>query len=221
MAEFDVIKEENMRFVRILLDNETVRAEAGALAYHKGKISMTAALPSPLDYMRSSMIGEAPVRPTYSGVGELILESSLDGYFVLSADGADDWLVTSGAFWAAEGSISLGLFREKAITSFWAGEGFLEYRTRLTGIGKIVLKVSGPVEEIDIPEGEEIAVEGQLVIGRTARTGYQLRRAAKSILASMLSGESALRVYTGPGKVLLNSTPYWSNYIARSVRGSV
>lgn len=127
---------------------------------------------------------------------------------MLNADGADDWLFTSGAFWAAEGSIRLGLFREKMITSFWAGEGILEYRTRLIGTGKIVLKVSGTLEEIDIPKGEEIAVEGPLVIARTVGTGYQVRRAAKSMFASLLSGEPALRVYAGPGKVLLNSNPY-------------
>ena len=216
MAEFEILKEENMRFVRVLLNNEMVRAEARALAYHKGNVKMAAKLPSIGSFLRASLSGEEPVRPTYTGVGELILESSLDGYYVLNVN--EDWIVSSGAYWASEGGVGLGVHREKMITSFWSGEGLVEYKTKLSGAGKVALKVTGPVEEIELPAGEEMAVEGKLVVARTAGVNYSIRRAARSYLASYLSGESALSVYRGPGKILLCATPYWTTSLCGGSR---
>ena len=207
-----------MRFVRVLLDNETVRAEAGALAYHKGNVKMAAKLPSLGGFLRASLSGEEPVRPTYTGVGELILESSLDGYYLFDL-GGQDWILSSGAYWASEGGVDLGVHRERMTTSFWSGEGLVEYKTKLSGAGKVVIKVTGPVEEIELPAGEEMAVEGKLVVARTASIDYSIRRAARSYLASYLSGESALCVYRGPGKILLCATPYWSNFVMRRLKG--
>ena len=46
MAQFEVVAQEGLKMVRCVIDNETVRAESGALHYMRGKIEMTSAAPS-------------------------------------------------------------------------------------------------------------------------------------------------------------------------------
>jgi uncharacterized protein (AIM24 family) len=212
MAQFEIHEEEGMRYVRVLLSDETVRAEAGALAYMRGSLTMTAKIPSVFDIIRSGLSEQEAVRPSYTGSGELFLESSLGGYYVFEPKD-QAWIIEAGAYWASEGSVELGVHRERVWVSLWTGEGFIDFQTHVRGSGKVVLNATGPVQEVDIAEGEEIAVEGKLVIGRTAGVHYFLRRSTRSILGSYLSGEKPLRVFRGPGKVLMSATPYWNSFI--------
>jgi uncharacterized protein (AIM24 family) len=214
MAQFDILEEEGMRFVRVRMTDETVRAEAGALAYMRGNLTMTAKIPSVFDTLRHSLTEEQAVRPSYRGTGELFLESSLGGYYVFEPQD-EAWIIEAGAYWASEGSVQLGVHREKMWVSLWAGEGFIDFQTRVKGAGKVVLSAPGPVQEIVIPKDEEVAVEGKLVVGRTAGVGYSLRRATRSYLGAYLAGERPLRIFRGPGKVLMSSTPYWNSFMLR------
>lgn len=217
MAHFEILEEEGMRYVRVQMRDETVRAESGALAFMRGAITMKARIPSIGAVIRAGLSEERAVRPTFTGTGELVLESTLGGYYIFEPrDQA--WLIEAGAYWASDGAIELGVHRERVVTSFWAGEGLVDFCTRVKGQGKVVLMSPGPVQEIEIPAGDEMAVEGKLVIGRTGSIQYAIRRPARSILGSMLSGETALRVYKGPGRVLLSSTPYWNSFLLQRLR---
>ena len=212
MAQFEVHEEEGMRYVRVVLRDETVRAEAGALAYMRGNLRMTAKIPSIFDVIRSGLLEQQAVRPSYTGTGELFLESSLGGHYVFEPRD-EDWIIEAGAYWASEGSVKLGVHRETMWVSFWGGEGLIDFQTRVGGMGKVVLNAPGPVQELVIPAGEEIAVEGKLVVGRTAGVHYSLRRSTRSHLGAYMSGEKPLRVFKGPGKVLMSATPYWNSFI--------
>jgi uncharacterized protein (AIM24 family) len=206
MAEFEIITEENTHFVRAILTNEGIRAEAGALAYMRGNVAMRAPVPGPLSLMRASLSDEAAIRPTFTGTGEVFLESSLGGYYAFEIH-EKPWILERGAYWASEASVELALHREKAWTSFWLGEGLIDFQTKLSGHGKVVLNASGPVEEIDLGD-EEIAVEGGLVIARSSRVAFSVRRPSRGRISSWLSGEKLLRVYRGPGRILMSATPY-------------
>src|SRR6478609_5383702 len=161
MAEFEIVAEENTHFVRAVLRDETIRAEAGALAYTRGNVSMRAPLPGPRTLITASLSDEAAVRPTFTGTGEVILEASLGGFYSLEIH-EKPWILERGAYWASESSVDLSLHREKALTAFWLGAGLIDFQTKVSGHGKVVLSAQGPVEEIDLGD-EEIAVEGPLV----------------------------------------------------------
>ncbi len=165
MAEFKVCELEGMRWVQIEVRNETVRAEAGALSYLQGDIRITARPPSPLSALKSVISNEALVRPSFTGTGTINLESSLGGYYPFEVAG-ESWILQKGAYWASEGSVQLGLHRERVWTSFWAGEGFIEYQTRVSGSARVVLNAPGPVEEVTL-NNERLMVEGKLVLART------------------------------------------------------
>ena len=165
MAEFKVCELEGMRWVQIEIRNETVRAEAGALSYLQGDIRITAKPPSPLSALKSAISNEALVRPSYTGTGTINLESSLGGYHPFEVAG-QSWILENGAYWASEGGVQLGLHRERVWTSFWTGEGFIDYQTKVSGSGRVVLNAPGPVEEVTL-KNERLMVEGKLVLART------------------------------------------------------
>lgn len=210
MADFKIRELEGMRWVQIQIRDETVRAEAGALSYMRGDIRITARPPSPLGAIRAAISNEALVRPTYAGTGTINLESSMGGYHTFEVAG-ESWILTKGAYWASEGGVSLGLHRERVWTSLWTGEGLIDYQTRVSGHGRVVLNAPGPVEEVTLKD-EPLMVEGRLVLARTEGLDYRLRRAT-TLVQSFFAGEARLRVYAGTGKALVCWTPYWNQYV--------
>jgi uncharacterized protein (AIM24 family) len=208
MAKFEIEHTEGMRWVKVTLDNETVRAQKGALNHFVGDISMDVPLPRPRDFLVSLVADESPLRPRYTGTGELHLESTLGGFHVMEMHEGESWVYSPGAYWASESDITLTIFRERIMTSFWAGEGFFWYQTAARGKGKVVLATQGPVEEITLKDSR-IIVEGHHVIGRTSGIRFGIRRAAKSYISHLLSGEGHARVYEGTGRLLLCPIPYW------------
>ena len=206
MAQFDVLDDEGMRLLKITIGNETVRAEAGALSYLRGAIDVDVPLPS-LGRAIGNLLSDEPIiRPRYAGTGEIFLTPSLGGYHVLEV-AEDAWILEDGAYWASDGGVDLGVHRERMLTSFWAGEGFIDFQTQVSGKGRVVLNTTGPVEEIEL-RGERIAAEGKQIIARTAGLSYAIRRPTRSLIGYYLSGESLVRTYAGFGRVLLTKAPY-------------
>lgn len=207
MAQFEVIENEGVRLVKATLQNETIRTEAGALYYMQGGITMESKAPSLGGFFKSVATGESIFRPTYTGTGVLHLEPSLGGFHVMELAG-EEWILESGAYWASDGSITVGAFREKAWTAFKSGEGFVDFQTKVSGQGKVVLAAQGPVQTVKL-DNDKLVVDGNYVLARPAGMSYSVERATKSLLGSMTSGEGFVRVYQGSGTVLMSPIPYW------------
>ena len=214
MADFEICELEGMRWVQIQLRDETVRAEAGALSHMQGDIKVRARLPSPASALKSIISDEALVRPSYTGTGTINLASSMGGYYPFEVAG-ESWILENGAYWASEGSVELRLHRERVWTSFWAGEGLIDYQTKVSGYGRVVLNAPGPVEEVTLKD-ERLMVEGKLVLARTEGLHYRMRRVT-SLIQSLFSGEPAMRAYEGTGQALVCWTPYWNQQIAAMI----
>ena len=212
MAEFEVCQLEGMRWVQIAIDDETVRAESGALSYMSGNIRMSARLPGVGSAIKAVMSNQAMVRPAYTGTGTIHLESSLHGYHMLALDG-EPWILEKGAYWASEEGVQLQLHRERVWTSLRTGEGFIDYRTKVSGKGRVVLNAPGPVEELTLND-ERLVAEGSYVIARTEGIDYRYRLAT-TFLQSFISGEPRVRDYQGTGRALVCWAPYWNVYIMR------
>jgi uncharacterized protein (AIM24 family) len=180
-----------------------------------GKIRIHSQLiPSVGSLLSSWLSGESVYRPTYTGSGVITLESSLGGFHVLELQG-QSWILEKGAYWASEGSVDLKFFKEKMLTSLWAGEGFVYLQSQVSGQGKVVVTTKGPVEVIDLQEDQEVVVDGECVIGRMASVQFSLRRPTENFLGRFTAGEPIVRVYRGPGKLLLNPTFYWRYYMSQ------
>jgi uncharacterized protein (AIM24 family) len=209
MAEFRIQKLEGTQYVDIHLNHEMVRVESGALSYLTGDIVIHSRLmPSVGGLIKSLLADEAVYRPTYSGTGVITLESTLGGFHVLDLAG-ESWILERGTYWASEGSVDVSYRRERLITGLWAGEGLVYLQTKVSGYGKVVVATRGPVEEIVLEKGKQVAAEGKYVICRTADVAFKVRRSTKNFFGRFTSGEGFVRTYEGPGKVILNPAPYW------------
>lgn len=217
MANFEIIERESLRLVKITLQNETVRTESGAMYYIRGNVTMQSKAPSAGGFLKSLATGENIFRPTYTGSGELYLEPSLSGYHILELDG-DEWILDSGAYWASDGSIEVGIERNKFISGLIGGEGL--FQTKVKGRGKVVMVAQGPVEVVHL-RNDRLVVDGNFAIARTATINYRVEKATKSLLGSMTSGEFLVNTFEGTGTVLLAPVPYWQVMMLRQITATI
>jgi uncharacterized protein (AIM24 family) len=217
MAEFSIREVEGMRQVRMDIRDEVVRARKGAMSNMRGTVTLTPRLPSAGDVLRSVFTSEARVRPYYSGTGSILLQPSLGGYHILEVMPGERWILEPGVYWASEGGVELGLHREPFWSSLWAGDGVLVWKTTLAGQGHVAINAPGPVETVEVKEGE-LRVQGRLVLGRTAGLGFSSQRSAR-FPRNLISGQRRLRVYGGTGKALVCWTPYWNEHLWKHMTG--
>lgn len=215
MAQFSVREVEGMRQIRIDISDETVRARHGALSTMHGKVVMTPRLPGAGDVFRSLFTSDARIRPYYSGSGSIFLQPTLGGYHLLDVIPGERWILEPGAYWASEGAVKLGMTREPAWSSFWAGDGLLSWKTTVSGVGKVAINAPGPVETVDISESE-FRVQGRIVLGRTGDLGFSSRAPARWP-RSLISGQRRLRAFRGTGRALVCWVPYWNERLYRTI----
>jgi uncharacterized protein (AIM24 family) len=209
MASFDVHEVEGVHYVDMTLKNETVRAEAGALSYLTGNISVHSRLiPSIPSAIKSILALQAIYRPTYTGSGVVTLLSSLGGFHVMDLQD-ENWILERGTYWASEGSIDVSFHRVDFWTAFRAREPIIYLQTRVKGTGKVAVRTRGPIEEMTLAEGQRVAVDGKSVIGWSSDVQFRIRRPTANFFGKYTSGQDRLRVFFGPGRVLLNPAPHW------------
>jgi len=208
MATFKVEHTEGMRWVKVGLDDDDARAERGALNHMHGAITMDVPWPTLKALWVSLFSDESLLRPRYSGTGTVYLDSTLGGYHIMQLAAGERWVLDTRCFWASDGTIKLSIHREPMLTSFWAGEGLLWYKTALKGDGQVVLSVDGPVQEMELND-DTLVTDGPFVIARTQGITMQIKRPAKNLLSYWLSGQKRAYVYKGTGKLILCTVPYW------------
>jgi uncharacterized protein (AIM24 family) len=214
MARFEVESTEGMRWVRIDLDDDDVRAEKGALNHMQGAITMDVPLPTLQAWWVSLFSDESVLRPRYEGTGSVYLDSSLGGFHIFKVKNGERWILDTRCFWASDGEVKLSVHREPIWTSWWADQGLFWYKTALKGAGQVVLNVDGPVQEVELVN-DRLVADGPFVIARTNGIRMTVRRPARSLLSYWLSGQKRAYVYEGTGKLLLCTTPYWRQRMQR------
>lgn len=208
MARFEIEETEGMRWVRVDLVDDDVRAERGALNHMKGKVQMDVPWPSLKSWWVSLFSDESLLRPRYFGTGSVYLDSSLGGYHVMQVVPGERWILDTKCFWASDGEVQLTVHRERVWTSYWADQGLFWYKTALKGEGQAVLSVPGPVEEVTLDD-DQLVVDGPQVVAHTAGIRLSIRRPARSWLSYWMSGQKLAYAYRGTGRILLCTTPYW------------
>ena len=209
MAVFEVKEVEGVHYVDMTLDNETVRAEAGALSYLNGDIKVHSKLiPSIPSAIKSVLALQAIYRPTYTGTGVVTLLSSLGGFHIMDLDD-ENWILERGTYWASEGSIDVSFHRVDFWTAYRAREPIIYLQTRVKGRGKVAVRTRGPIEELTLADDQKVAVDGKSVIGWSSDVRFRVRRPTDNFFGKLTAGQGRLRVFFGPGRVLLNPAPHW------------
>ena len=214
-TNIEIIQKEEVRVAKITLNNETFRTEAGAMYYMRGNITMESKAPSVGGFLKAAISGESIFRPTYSGTGELYLEPTAYGIHTMDLKG-ETWILENGSYYGSEMGVAVDVHREKALTAFKSGEGFLDFQTKISGTGKVLVKAPGPVEEVHL-QNDKLVVDGSFAFARSATLAYSCERATKSIIGSVTSGEGMVRIYQGTGTVLMSPFMYYPSRVLDSL----
>lgn len=198
-----------LRQVRIMLDDSSVKLEAGALSYMKGDISIKTKTGGVLGLgkklINSKLTGETMFKPTYEGSGEIFLEPSF-GHFALIELEDEEIIVDDGMFYACEESVEVGVAMQKTVSSLMFGnEG--AFQTKLSGSGIVVLELPVPESEIFKCKlfNDSLKVDGNFVALRTGTIDFTAEKSS-SVIGSVTNGEGILNVYSGVGEVWLLPT---------------
>lgn len=206
MASFEIVSREGMHWVKATLDGEELRAEAGALSYIEGDIAVDTPIPTFSQFLAATLAEETLMRPRYRGTGSVYLEPTLGGFHTIELED-EEWILEAGSYWASEGDIHVSAYRESLWSSFWAGDGLLQFRTKVQGTGKVVVRTPGPVEVV--PVHGSYRTEGRIVVGRSGGLAYKVRRPTRRLIDYVLAGEAFLKSFEGDGYLLTCPTPYW------------
>eukprot|EP01119_Soliformovum_irregulare_P002579 TRINITY_DN12826_c0_g1_i1.p1 TRINITY_DN12826_c0_g1~~TRINITY_DN12826_c0_g1_i1.p1 ORF type:complete len:275 (-),score=75.39 TRINITY_DN12826_c0_g1_i1:24-848(-) len=202
-----------LKRIRVTLNNGQMKAESGALHYKKGAIELdvkTGGVGGLLKKAVSSAVTEESVfKPTYTGTGEVYLEPSW-GYYMLVHLNNEEAIVDKGLYYASEGGIEVGAYRNKNVSSaLFGGEGI--YQTRVKGTGWVVLTIPVSPEEVQkfTLTNEKLSVDGTFAILRKGHVDFTVEKSTKSFFGSKASGEGLLQTFTGTGEVWLCPTLDW------------
>lgn len=218
MAHFEVVTQEGLKLIRCLIENETVRAESGALHYMRGRIELTSSPPSMGGFLKSLVTSENIFRPTYQGTGEIFFGPPIFGeYEILDLDN-EEWILDQGAYVCSDMTLEIGAWRNKALSAMFGGEGW--FQTSVKGSGKVVMQAPGKVQKIEL-KGEKLSVDGRFALARTASVKFEVQKATKSMLGSLTSGEGLLNIFEGTGTVLIAPVPNMFQQLVSSITAAI
>ena len=204
MATFEIIEKQGLKMIKATIDNETIRAEAGALHYMKGLIQLESKAPSAKGFLKSMVTQESIFRPTYTGTGEIFYGPPTFGEYTMMDLNGEAWVLDKGAYVCSDIAIDVGVYANKAISGLLSGEGF--FQTKVEGSGRVVIQSLGPLETIYL-QNERLAVDGKFAVARQAHLNFSVQKATKGLLSSMTSGEGFLNIIEGTGRVLISPVP--------------
>jgi uncharacterized protein (AIM24 family) len=216
MARFEIVSQEGLKMVRCAIDNETVRAESGALHYMRGKIEMTSSVPSVGGFLKSVVSRENIFRPTYQGTGEIYFGPPIFGEYEILDLAGEEWILEQGSYVCSDIAVEVGVWRNKALSALFGGEGW--FQTLVQGTGKVVLQAPGRVQRLELRD-EKLSVDGKFALARTAGLKFEVQKAARSILGSLSSGEGLLSTFEGTGAVLIAPVPNVYQNLVEAIRG--
>ena len=201
---FEIINCGFYRMAKITVSNDEVVLESGALHYMLGNIEIESKMPSVGGAFKSMLSGENIVRPRYRGTGDIYLEPVFGELNIMELRN-EEWVLDRGAFLAADRTVTVDVYTNKAFSGLFGGEGFVQ--TRVHGTGKVLYHSPGPVERLELDGRSTLTVDGSFAVARTASLDYSVEKATKKLFASMTSGEGLVSRFRGIGVVMIAPVP--------------
>ncbi|MBX2861347.1 MAG: AIM24 family protein [Vampirovibrio sp.] len=203
MAKYQGGNKNNVNYVVVELQNESVTLESGAMHYIQGQIEVESKAPSLGGILKAGVTGENVFKPTYTGTGKIMLEPSFNHFFTLNLND-ETYVLDQGAFVAADSAIEVSAHRNKLMTGLRSGEGM--FQTKVSGTGTVLVTAPGPPEVLEL-QNDRLVVDGSFAVARSASLDYTVQKITKSLIGSATSGEGFVNVLEGSGRVYLASVP--------------
>lgn len=216
MAEFTVTGDVDPFLHVSLRRGEKIYCESNAMVMMeqtldlKGK--MTGGLGSAL--MRRFANGESFFQQHIEatrGDGDCLLSPTLPGAIEILEVGADSYMLTDGAFVAAESGVNLNV-RTQGLGSALFGQTGGFFICEASGTGKLAVSGFGSNFTLTVMPGKDITIDNAHVVAWDSRLHHEISVATQSgggflgqIVNSVTSGEGMVLKFSGQGKVVICS----------------
>lgn len=216
MAEFTVTGDIDPFLHVSLKRGEKIYCESNAMVMMeqalelKGK--MTGGLGSAL--MRRFANGESFFQQHIEatrGDGDCLLAPTLPGAIELLDVGACSYMLTDGAFVAAESGVNLNV-RTQGLGSALFGQTGGFFICEASGAGKLAVSGFGSSFALDVEPGKDIIIDNAHVVAWDSRLHHEISVATQGgggflgqIVNSVTSGEGMVLKFSGRGKVIICS----------------
>lgn len=198
------------RQVRFVLTGSGILLEPGAFLYSQGRITSAVKQHEKggifTRAVRGKATGESAFATTFDGQGEVWTELTRQHFVIAELDGQDDMLLDDRAFYGCQNTVQLSTHVHKNVSGVLSGNGFAQ--PRLSGRGLFVVESPVPAEEIEVAEltGEELILDGDLMLMYSASLQVQLRPLVSGLRNAMRSGEGLVYAIQGHGQVFFTPT---------------
>jgi uncharacterized protein (TIGR00266 family) len=135
------------------------------------------------------------------GPGEVVLAPGVPGDIIAFNMGGKTIFAQSGAYIA--GSEELELSTRGSLKAMISGEGL--FLQKISGSGRVFLNSYGAVYERSLGDGEHYIVDNGHLVAFEETVTYTLRKAAKGLFSTFVSGEGLVCNFCGPGKLWLQT----------------
>lgn len=216
MAQFTVTGEIDPFLHISLRAGEKIYCEANAMVMMESNLElkgkMTGGLGSAL--MRRFANGESffqqHIEATY-GAGDCLLSPTLPGAIEVLDIGATRYLMSDGAFVAAENGVTLQVRTQNVGNALFGQSGGF-FICEAGGSGKLAVSGFGSSFVLDVEPGKDIVIDNAHVIAWDSQLHYDISVATQSgggffgqMINSVTSGEGMVLKFSGKGKVVICS----------------
>lgn len=191
-----------------LKPKEIINAEAGAMVYKSGNVSITVETKGIGKAIKRLLVGETFFLTKFTSVGGsgmLGVGGKVPGKikdFKLKKD--QELIAEKEAYLCSDASVDVGVKIVKKIgAGFFGGEGIL--LQKILGPGTVLLHAAGDLIEYSLKAGERLDVDTEHIVAFDSSVDYDIRRVG-GIKTTVFGGEGIfLAQLTGPGRVVLQS----------------
>jgi len=229
MAQFTVTGEIDPFLHVSLSRGEKIFCESNAMVMMESTLElkgkMTGGLGSAL--MRRFANGESffqqHIEAVY-GDGDCLLSPTLPGSVQILDVGATSYMITDGAFVAAENGVNLNVRTQSLGTAVFGQTGGF-FICEATGSGKLAVSGFGSSFILDVDAGKDIIIDNAHVVAWDSRLHHEISVTTRQsggllgqLVNSVTSGEGMVLKFSGKGKVIICSRNK-DNFLAWLLKG--
>lgn len=145
------------------------------------------------------------------GDGDCLLSPTLPGAMQVLDVGAQQYMISDGAFVAASASVELKVRTQSLGNALFAQSGGF-FITETAGSGQLVVSGFGTISELEVAPGKDIVIDNAHVVCWDSRLQYEISVTTGAsggflgnLINSQTSGEGMVLKFSGAGKVLICS----------------
>ncbi len=188
---------------------EAVKAESDAMIAMSGALDIEGSMEGNFlgGLARKFLTGEKFFFQTIRaarGPGKVLLgPSTLGGVVDVQLDGSYHLRVQKDGFLAATSGINVETAMQNLMQGIFSREGL--FVLDVHGRGTVFLSSFGAIHAINLAAGEEVVVDNGHLVAWPDYMDYHIEKASGGWISSMMSGETLVCRFTGPGVVLIQT----------------